>query len=94
MPDARTTQPRHALQVAVAGHEVDRDRVAVARDRERPGLADLAHEILEVGARDVAQVQSPEHGVGERSDAHTKPVSPRRRDVLHETEPRQRAQLA
>ena len=94
MADARAAEPRHALQVAVGRDEVDGDRVAVAGDRERRGLADLVHELLEVGAGEVAEVEPAEHRVRVAERPHAEPVAARRGDVLDEPDARERAELA
>ena len=93
VPHARTPEPRDALQVAVGGHEVDGDGISVARDGECCRLTDLGHELLEVRAGDVAEVEPSQHRVGEPEHAHAEPVAAGRRYVLDEPQPGERPEL-
>ena len=65
-----------------------------------PGIESVAasptssHELLEVRAGEVADVEPSEHGVREPERAHAEPVATRRGDVLDEPDARERAELA
>ena len=77
-----------------AGDEVDRDRVLVARHRERRGLAGRLDERDEVRPRDLADVEPREHGVREVDEADAEPVAAGRGDALDEAGSGERAELA
>src|SRR5918999_2694624 len=63
--NARAAEPRDALDRRGALREVDGDRVALARDRERGGLACLLDERFQVGTRHRTEVEPAERRVAE-----------------------------
>ena len=77
-----------------AGDEVDGDRVRVAGNRERGRLAGRVDQRDEVGARDLAHVESREHRVREVDEADAEAVAAGRVDALDETRRSERAELA
>jgi len=67
-----------------AGHEVDRDRVVVARDGERRGLACRLDECDEMGSCHLPDVEAREDGVREVDEPDAEPVPAGRVDALDE----------
>ena len=61
------------------GHEVDRDRLAPAGNRQGRGLAGLLHEPRQPWSRALAHVELPEHPVGQRDELQPQPVGAARR---------------
>ncbi len=82
--DARPAELRDALHDGRAVREVDRDRVVLARGRQRRRLAGLAHERLQVRPRELAQVEPLEHGVAELDEPQREAVAAVLRHVLDE----------
>ena len=85
---------RHALDVVLRRHEVDRDRVDQRRHGERRGFADVGDELLEMPARDVPDVESREHCVAEADEAQAEAVLARLLDELDEAAVEERPELA
>ena len=92
--DARPAKARHTLEVAVAGDEIHRDRIALARDGERSRLAHLVDQRFQVRSGDIAEVEPAENGVCEPEHANAEAVAAGRGHVLDEAEPRQGTELA
>ena len=64
------------LDVVGARDEVDRDRVLLAGNVQRRGLAGDPDELLEVRPRDLADVEACQDGVRSRTIRTPEPVAP------------------
>ena len=76
------------------GREVDRDPLAVGRQRERGGLAGVAHELLEQRPCEVAQVEARERGIAEVDEPETELPALSAGLALHEARLEQRREHA
>ena len=92
--DRGAAEPRDRLHVVAPRHEVDGDRVLVAGDGERRGLAGRLHELDEVRPRDLTHVEPREQRVREMDDPEAEPVAPVRAHPLDEPGGGERAELA
>jgi hypothetical protein len=63
--DARAPELGDALDDRRAVGEVDGDGIVLARGRQRRRLARLPDERLQIGPRERAEVEAPEHGIAE-----------------------------
>jgi hypothetical protein len=84
MPDRGAPELADVLDRVRAGDEVDGDRVLLAGDVERRGLAGEPDELLEVRTRHAADVEPGEHGVRQRDEANPEAVAAARGILLDE----------
>jgi hypothetical protein len=72
--DAAAPEPREADDARGGSDEVDGDRLAVAGQRQRRGLAGVRDEPGEQGTRELPHVKAGKHPVGERDEVQTEAV--------------------